>query len=100
MTEALLTGVPMVMMPGWMDQRTNASLAEALWGVGVRADEGADGVVEAAELRRCIDLVMGDGAKGEMIRKRAEEWREKAAAAISDDGSSTKNMDAFLKGLL
>ncbi|KAK8958945.1 Cyanidin 3-O-rutinoside 5-O-glucosyltransferase [Platanthera guangdongensis] len=34
MTEAVIGGVPMVMLPEWIDQTTNAALAERVWGLG------------------------------------------------------------------
>ena len=38
MVEALSLGVPMVAMPLWTDQTTNAKLIEDLWKVGVRVN--------------------------------------------------------------
>ncbi|KAK8949676.1 Cyanidin 3-O-rutinoside 5-O-glucosyltransferase [Platanthera zijinensis] len=99
MTEAVIGGVPMVMLPEWIDQTTNAALAERVWGIGVRPEAGEDGVVEAVELRRCIGMVMGEGERGMEIRRRAAEWKEKAAEAVADDGPSAAELKIFLDGM-
>uniref|UniRef100_A0A0D3EKB2 Uncharacterized protein n=1 Tax=Oryza barthii TaxID=65489 RepID=A0A0D3EKB2_9ORYZ len=50
-----------------------------------------DGVLEAGELRRCIDA-----ATSEAVRASAAAWREKARAAVADGGSSEKNLQAYV----
>ncbi|KAK8934498.1 Cyanidin 3-O-rutinoside 5-O-glucosyltransferase [Platanthera zijinensis] len=85
MTEAIMSGVPMVLLPDRIDQPTNAALAEMVWGIGVRPKAGEDGVVSAAELQRCIGMVMGEGETGMEVRKCAAKWKEKAAEAVAND---------------
>nr|Q767C8.1 RecName: Full=Cyanidin 3-O-rutinoside 5-O-glucosyltransferase; Short=Ih5GT; AltName: Full=Anthocyanin 5-O-glucosyltransferase; AltName: Full=Cyanidin-3-rhamnosylglucoside 5-O-glucosyltransferase; AltName: Full=Uridine diphosphoglucose-cyanidin 3-rhamnosylglucoside 5-O-glucosyltransferase [Iris x hollandica]BAD06874.1 anthocyanin 5-O-glucosyltransferase [Iris x hollandica] len=94
--EAMACGVPMVMLPQWTDQVTNAKLAEEEWGVGVRAE-----AVAGEELRRCLDVVMGGGEAddgGIVMRRRAKAWSEKAREAAGDGGSSARNLAAFVVG--
>ncbi|KAI0524782.1 hypothetical protein KFK09_004168 [Dendrobium nobile] len=98
-SEAILSGMPMVMLPQWIDQATNARLAEAVWGIAVRAEAGDDGIVDAVELRRGLDVVMGEGDRAREIRNKAKEWKEKARAALAEDGSSSRNLKAFVNGL-
>ncbi|PKA49670.1 Cyanidin 3-O-rutinoside 5-O-glucosyltransferase [Apostasia shenzhenica] len=99
MLEAVGSGVPMVMMPQWMDQTTNAALAEAVWGVGVRAEAAGDGgLVEAEEIQRCVETVMGDGERGREVRRRAAVWKEKAGEAAARDGPAERNLKGFLDG--
>ncbi|KAK8962240.1 UDP-glycosyltransferase 75B1 [Platanthera guangdongensis] len=94
--EGLVLGVPAVAMPKWSDQGTNAWLMERVWGTAVRAEEGGDGKVSAGELRRCLEIVMGEGERGAEIRRRAEMWKEKARKAIGDHGGwSGRNLKAF-----
>ncbi|MQL89480.1 hypothetical protein Taro_022052 [Colocasia esculenta] len=97
--ESLVCGVPTVGLPKWTDQPTNARLAEAAWGTGVRAEVNAESVLEAAELRRCLDLVMGEGQRGERIRRRAQAWRDKAREAMREGGSSDRNLRAFVEDM-
>ncbi|KAF8705804.1 hypothetical protein HU200_031012 [Digitaria exilis] len=91
--ESVACGVPVVGVPQWTDQGTNAWLVERL-GTGVRVtvgDKEDGGVVDAGELRRCIDF-----ATSEMVRAKATLWREKARAAAAEGGSSEKNLRAFV----
>lgn len=93
--EGLACGVPMVAFPQWVDQKTNAKLVEDVWRTGVRL-KPKTGIVEAEEIRRCLDLVMEGGEKGEEIRKNANKWKELAKEAAGEGGSSEKNLRAFL----
>lgn len=96
-SESLTCGVPMVAFPQWVDQKTNAKLVEDVWKTGVRVKPMAGtGTVEAEEIRRCLDLVMGGGEMGEEIRKNAKKWKELAKEAAREGGSSEKNLRTFL----
>ncbi|KAI3723398.1 hypothetical protein L2E82_34936 [Cichorium intybus] len=91
--ETLAAGVPTVLFPQWSDQATNAKMMEDVWRTGVRVRRREeDGVVEGKEIERCVEFVMGD----EDIKRNAEKWRELAREALSDGGSSTVNIQAFL----
>ncbi|WOL09187.1 crocetin glucosyltransferase, chloroplastic-like [Canna indica] len=93
--ETLAYGVPTVGVPKWMDQVTNARMVE-IWGTGVRAEVNGDGVLEGSELRRCVEVVMGEGERGKEMRRRAKTWKEKAQEALSQGGSSDRNLRAFV----
>ncbi|RCV24950.1 LOW QUALITY PROTEIN: hypothetical protein SETIT_5G127500v2 [Setaria italica] len=89
--ESVACGVPAVGVPQWTDQGTNAWLLERL-GTGVRAAvSDKDGVLEAGELRRCLDF-----AASEMVQAKAVLWREKARAAAAEGGSSERNLREFV----
>lgn len=94
MTESLVCGVPMLMVPQWSDQPTNAKLAEE-WGAGMRCKVDGDGVLEGEELRRCLDVVLGE--EGAEIRRRAAMWRDKAMEAMGEGGSSVLNLKTSAK---
>ncbi|KAL4642845.1 hypothetical protein ACB092_02G049400 [Castanea dentata] len=70
--ESLILGVPMVAFPQWSDQETNAKLIEDVWKIGVRLTVNKDGIVEGDEIKRCLELVVGDGERGEAIRRNAK----------------------------
>uniref|UniRef100_A0A0E0JEW1 Glycosyltransferase n=1 Tax=Oryza punctata TaxID=4537 RepID=A0A0E0JEW1_ORYPU len=90
--ETVASGVPAVCVPQWTDQGTNAWLVAEQLGAGVRAAVSEDdGVLEAGELRRCLDV-----ATSEAVRANAAAWREKARAAVADGGSSEKNLQAYV----
>ncbi|KAD7478090.1 hypothetical protein E3N88_01226 [Mikania micrantha] len=60
--ESIACGVPVVAFPKWSDQSTNAKLIEDVWGMGTRVHVtvNEDGVVDGEEIRRCIEMAMGE----------------------------------------
>ncbi|CAN1323526.1 Phloretin 4'-O-glucosyltransferase [Linum perenne] len=81
------------------DQPTNAKLLEDVWRTGVRvvlpaADDVA--VVEGDEIRRCLELVMGEGEVREQVRRNACKWKQLARDAVREGGSSHNNLKAFV----
>ncbi|XP_030922828.1 crocetin glucosyltransferase, chloroplastic-like [Quercus lobata] len=95
--ESLVSGVPMVAFPQWSDQGTNAKLIEDVWKIGVRVTVNKDGIVEGDEIKRCLELVVGDRERGEAIRKNAKKWKELAMEATNEVGSSSYiNLKAFV----
>ncbi|CAI0553350.1 unnamed protein product [Linum tenue] len=102
--ESMCLGVPTVGFPQFSDQETNAKLVEDVWRTGVRVtivsenDGGGGGaVVEEGEIRRCLDLVMGDGEVGEEVRRNARKWKELARSAVGEEGgTSYVNLKAFV----
>lgn len=88
-------GVPMVAMPQWTDQPSNAKLVQDVWKVGLRAKAGADGIVAREEIGRCLSEVMS-GEKGREMRDNAGKWRDLAKQAFARGGSSDRNIDVFL----
>ncbi|KAI8009989.1 UDP-glycosyltransferase 74E2 [Camellia lanceoleosa] len=96
--EGLGLGVPMVGVPKWADQLTNAKFIEEIWSVGVRAKEDEKGVLRREELMGCLKEVM-EGERSVEIRKNACKWKELAKEAISEGGSSDKSIDEFVEHL-
>ncbi|MFS7961730.1 putative UDP-glucuronosyl/UDP-glucosyltransferase, UDP-glycosyltransferase family [Helianthus anomalus] len=74
--EAIGLGVPMVAMPQWSDQTTNANRV----------------------LGSCTREVM-EGEKGLEIKKNVMKWRDLAKETIGEGGSSDKNIDEFVAEL-
>jgi UDP-glucoronosyl and UDP-glucosyl transferase len=52
--EAINFEVPMVAMPQWTDQLTNAKYIEAVWWVGLRVNADEKGSVGPNEIKRCV----------------------------------------------
>ncbi|XP_020228471.1 crocetin glucosyltransferase, chloroplastic-like [Cajanus cajan] len=97
--EGLVCGVPMVAFPQWTDQMTNAKMIEDVWKVGVRVDHQVnedDGFVEGMEIKRCLEVVMGSGDKGNVFRNNAKKWKALARDAAKEGGPSENNLRAFL----
>ncbi|KAJ8770568.1 hypothetical protein K2173_018059 [Erythroxylum novogranatense] len=100
--EALSLGVPMVAMPVWSDEPTNAKLVEDVWKVGIRVkvdEDEANGIVKKEEIERCIKQVMEGDQKGREMKDNAKKWRELAIEAVSEGGSSDRNIDELLSRL-
>lgn len=96
--EALSLGVPMVGMPQWTDQPTDAKLIEDLWKVGVRVKVDENGIVGRHEIESCIREVV-EGKRSAEIRNNANKWRNVASQAITEGGSSDKNFREFTSKL-
>ncbi|KAI3470321.1 hypothetical protein Pfo_026984 [Paulownia fortunei] len=97
-TEALSLGVPMVVMPQWTDQTTDAKLVQDVWGVGVRVRVDTDGIVRREEIEGCIREVM-EGEKGKEMKRNASKWRDLAKEAVSEGGTSDIDTDTFISKL-
>ncbi|XP_066399767.1 UDP-glycosyltransferase 79-like [Miscanthus floridulus] len=93
--EAISSGVPIVAMPHWSDQPSNAKYVQDVWRVGVRVRPDSDGVVTRKEVERCVRQVM-EGERCEEFRLKALEWSKKARKAMSSGGSSDINISDFL----
>ncbi|CAN1259936.1 UDP-glycosyltransferase 74E2 [Linum perenne] len=85
--EAISIGVPMVTLPVWVDQPTNAKFVGDLWRVVTRD-----------EIRRGIKEVM-EGESGEEIRRNVEKWKRSAHEAVADGGSSSRNINEFVTAI-
>ncbi|TYI91650.1 hypothetical protein E1A91_D02G008100v1 [Gossypium mustelinum] len=97
--EALCLGVPIVAMPQWADQTTDAMLVEDVWKVGVRVNVREDGIVSGDEIERCIRQVM-EGEQGIETKRNAMKWKELAVEAVCEGGSSDKNIDEMVSKIL
>ncbi|XP_044498709.1 mogroside IE synthase-like [Mangifera indica] len=97
--EALSLGVPMVAMPQWTDQTTNAKFVEDVWQVGVRVRANEKRIVTREEIEICIKEVM-EGERSNNIRKNTEKWKKLAKEAVDEGGSSDKNLEEFVTQLL
>lgn len=93
--EVLSLGVPVVAVPLWTDQGTNAKYVEDVWGVGVRARADEKGIVRREELEGRVREVM-EGEKREEIAENVTKWKKLAKEAIDEGGSSDRNIDEFV----
>ncbi|KAK6255541.1 hypothetical protein SCA6_016846 [Theobroma cacao] len=96
--EALSLGVPMVAVPQWTDQTTNAKYVTDVWQVGIRARKDDKGIITKEEIQRCIREIM-EGDKSKDIKKNAEKWKNLAVEAVNVGGSSEKNIREFVAKL-
>jgi UDP:flavonoid glycosyltransferase YjiC (YdhE family) len=94
--ESLRAGVPMLCWPFFSEQVTNCRYACDEWGVGVELSREAG----QAEVEAALRELMGDGEKAAAMRRKAAEWKEKAASAVAAGGSSQRNLDRFVDEVL
>ncbi|PON76614.1 UDP-glucuronosyl/UDP-glucosyltransferase [Parasponia andersonii] len=97
--EAVSLGVPMVVMPQWTDQTTNAKFVSDVWNVGLRVEVNQNGIVPKEEIELCIREVM-QGERGKGIKRNSVKWRELAKEAVDEGGTSDKNIEEFVAQLL
>ncbi|KAF5466130.1 hypothetical protein F2P56_016083 [Juglans regia] len=96
--EALSLGVPLVAIPQWTDQTTNAKFIVDVWKVGVRIKLDEKGIATKEEIEMCIKEVM-EGERGKEMKKNSMRWKELAKEAVDEGGSSDKNIVEFVAKL-
>jgi len=97
--EALSFGVPMVAVPQWSDQSTNAKYIMDVWKIGLKALVDEKGLVKRDALEHCVREIM-EGERGKEIKKNACKWRKLAKEAVDEGGSSDKNIEDFVAKLV
>ncbi|XP_061368561.1 UDP-glycosyltransferase 74G1-like [Gastrolobium bilobum] len=96
--EALSLGVPMVAMPHWSDQSTNAKQIVDVWKTGIRASVDEKMIVRGEVLKHCVREIM-ESEGGKEVKSNAMQWRTLAAGVFDKDGSSHKNIAEFVNSL-
>ncbi|KAL6883750.1 hypothetical protein ACP4OV_011164 [Aristida adscensionis] len=93
--ESICAGVPMLSWPFFAEQQTNCRYKCTEWGVGMEIG----GEVRRDELAATVREVMS-GEKGREMRRRAEEWKEKAIKATLPGGPAETNLDKVINEVL
>ena len=96
--EALSLGVPMIAMPLWSDQTTNAKNIMDVWKVGIRVKVDENGIGTKEEIELCIREVI-EGERGKEMKRNSMKWKELTKEAVNEDGSSDKNIEEFVTKL-
>ncbi|MED6226463.1 hypothetical protein PIB30_104030, partial [Stylosanthes scabra] len=97
--ETISLGVPIIAVPQWSDQPTNAKYLVDVWKVGIRPVVDDDKkIVRKEALEFCIREIM-ENEKGKEIRINAMQWKNLAVEAVSKGGSSNKNIVEFVSGI-
>ncbi|XP_043712204.1 mogroside IE synthase-like [Telopea speciosissima] len=95
----LSLGVPMVGLPQWIDQTTNAKYVEDVWEVRIRAWVDGKGIVRKKEVELCIWEIM-EGKRKEVIKNNAIKLKSLAKEAVDKGGSLDNNIDEFVAQLV
>ncbi|KAK7252549.1 hypothetical protein RIF29_36573 [Crotalaria pallida] len=99
--ESLSLGIPMIAVPQWAEQFTNAKFIADVWKVGIRAIRAAvdeKKIVTREVLKHCIWKIM-ESDKGIEVKRNAMQWKTLAVEAFGEGGSSHTNITEFLDGL-
>ncbi|XP_028765435.1 UDP-glycosyltransferase 74G1-like, partial [Neltuma alba] len=101
--EALSSGVPMVLMPLWSDQTTNAKMMKDVWKIGVKAQFDEKGIVRREALKKSIwEIMKGEekeGRGGACEVNNVMKWKNLAAKAVNKGGSTWNNIEEFIDSL-
>lgn len=97
--EAISMGVPMVAVPRWSDQPTNAKYVADVWKMGVKAKGNEMGLITRDVVDGCIREVM-DEEKGKELRGNAKKWMKLAREAVNEGGSSDKWINEFVEDIV
>ncbi|GJT94906.1 crocetin glucosyltransferase, chloroplastic-like protein [Tanacetum coccineum] len=92
-TESVISGVPMVGYPKLADQILNVKMVEEVWGNEVKAIADNGGAVTRDEIKRCLNVVMGDSE----IKSKCEILKSLAQEANVEGGSSHTNLKQLLE---
>ncbi|GFP86707.1 hydroquinone glucosyltransferase [Phtheirospermum japonicum] len=87
--ESIVQGVPLIAWPLFAEQRMNAVLLSEGLKVAIRVRENENGVVEREQISELARRLM-EGEEGEELRKRMRGFKDAAAKALSQYGSSTR----------
>ncbi|EPS60060.1 hypothetical protein M569_14743, partial [Genlisea aurea] len=93
--EAAANGVPIIGWPLYAEQRMNRVFLVEEIGLALPLEEGTGGLVTAAELEKRVRELM-ESKTGRELRRRAEELKHSAAAALKPGGSSVVNLEKFI----
>ncbi|KAL8482913.1 hypothetical protein ACS0TY_025813 [Phlomoides rotata] len=97
--ETIMMGVPMVVMPQWGDQTTNAKMIVDVWKIGVGVKVDANGIVAREEVAARVNEVL-HGVRSDEIRRNASKWRDLAIKSMSEGGSSDMNIAEFAREVM
>ncbi|XP_071711357.1 UDP-glycosyltransferase 85C2-like [Rutidosis leptorrhynchoides] len=92
--ESLSAGVPMICWPYLWDQVTNCRYIWKEWEVGLEMGKS----VKREEVTKLVQELMGE--KGDKLRDKAMEWKEKALAATGTNGSSSLSVNNLIKEII
>ncbi|KAL9664860.1 hypothetical protein QQ045_020269 [Rhodiola kirilowii] len=99
--EAISLGVPIVGLPQFSDQPTNAKFVQDVWKVGIRVGNDSTGKLAGRDqIQRCIREVMNGGDEAKLLRENANKWKRLSREAVDKGGSSDKNIDQFVAHVL
>lgn len=103
--EGVYAGVPMLTYPVGFDQITNRTLIVDCWRIGMKImkEVGAERLVNREEIALIVKKfinINGDDEESNEMRTRASEFNKSCRQALAEGGSSTANLDNFIRNIL
>ncbi|KAI3939768.1 hypothetical protein MKW92_012554 [Papaver armeniacum] len=101
--EGIYAGVPMLTFPVAMDQLTNNKLITDHWKIGIKIMKGvgAERPVTREEVALTVKKLMHrDDEESKAMMTRANEFKKSCRQALAKGGSSTTNLDGFIRNIL
>ncbi|KAK7380588.1 hypothetical protein VNO78_33102 [Psophocarpus tetragonolobus] len=96
--EALSLGVPVIALPLWTDQITNAKLIKDVWKIGIKAVADEKEIVRRETIAHCIKEML-ETEKGNEIKENCIKWKSLARNYVDEGGNSDKNTAEFVAEL-
>lgn len=93
--ESISEGVPMICWPFFSDQQMNCRYLCAEWEISLEIE----GEVTRETVAELVKVLM-EGEKGERMRIKALEWKEKAQLAANPGGFSHKNLEYLINQII
>ncbi|KAI3898976.1 hypothetical protein MKW92_033200 [Papaver armeniacum] len=101
--EGIYAGVPMLTFPVAMDQLTNSKLIVDHWKIGMKVmkEVGAERPVTRKQVALTVKKFMNvDDEESKAMMTRANEFKKSCRQALANGGSSTTNLDGFIRNIL
>ncbi|XP_026441391.1 UDP-glycosyltransferase 87A2-like [Papaver somniferum] len=103
--EGVYAGVPMLTSPVGLDQFTSRALVVDCWKIGMNIikEVGAEISVKREEVALTVKNFMnsnGDNEESKLMMTRANELKKSCRQALAKGGSSTANLDDFIRNIL
>ncbi|KAL0413822.1 UNVERIFIED_CONTAM: UDP-glycosyltransferase 86A1 [Sesamum radiatum] len=95
--ESIWYGVPVICYPIFTDQPFNRNMVVDDWKVGINLCEKE--WVSKERVAETINILMSGTAMGNLIKQNMKKMSKIVHDAVAKDGSSTRNLDHFLKDL-
>jgi hypothetical protein len=92
----------MLALPLFFDQVPNSKQIVENWRIGwqMKKDEGTKILVKGEEITALVQRFMDtENSEGKDMRRRAKMLQQLCGQAIAKDGSSDKNLDAFIRDI-
>nr|QSH48339.1 UGT6 [Ginkgo biloba] len=100
MLESLSRGIPIICWPLAGEQFLNTKWFVHHLGVALQVRRGEGGIVPQQEVERAVKLIMDDDEVGVHLRGRMQRLGQMARTAVSDGGTSTRNLDLLVDHIL